>query len=498
MYLLVLCGVVILIWYLQFLWQNRRLYWYSYKTPGPIGLPFIGIAYKFLTRDISVILQRVIDIQTSYPQVATIWFGPRLYYLVSKPEYIEKILTSRSALNKDHVYQFMSDVGEGLVTVGAKKWRTHRKTIIPSFNQKILEAYQDIFWNKAEQFTIVLQKEVENKKVPMLKLVSHCTMDIVCATTLGLNMNIQNSEEVEFITALEKLMEIISVRMLHVWHQLRFTWRLYPMSREFDKAFKIAKDFSSTLIANTKRKYESTRGNSSFEDDIALAVQGKHRDGISFLDLIYKNTKFSEQEITDEINTFLIAATDTTASGLCSIFTMLGMFQDIQQKVFEELIDILGPDRRAFPDDLPQLKYLERVVKESLRLFPPVPLIGRTLHEDIDGGDMIFPSSSSVIFGAVFIHRNPMYWPDPLKFDPDRFLPENTAKRHPCSYIPFSYGPRNCIGAKYAMMNMKTVLSAVLRKYKIFTEYKSVEEIKLSTSLILRLRDGPKVWIELR
>ncbi|XP_050503187.1 cytochrome P450 4C1-like isoform X13 [Diabrotica virgifera virgifera] len=436
MYLLVLCGVVILIWYLQFLWQNRRLYWYSYKTPGPIGLPFIGIAYKFLTRDISVILQRVIDIQTSYPQVATIWFGPRLYYLVSKPEYIEKILTSRSALNKDHVYQFMSDVGEGLVTVGA--------------------------------------------------------------TTLGLNMNIQNSEEVEFITALEKLMEIISVRMLHVWHQLRFTWRLYPMSREFDKAFKIAKDFSSTLIANTKRKYESTRGNSSFEDDIALAVQGKHRDGISFLDLIYKNTKFSEQEITDEINTFLIAATDTTASGLCSIFTMLGMFQDIQQKVFEELIDILGPDRRAFPDDLPQLKYLERVVKESLRLFPPVPLIGRTLHEDIDGGDMIFPSSSSVIFGAVFIHRNPMYWPDPLKFDPDRFLPENTAKRHPCSYIPFSYGPRNCIGAKYAMMNMKTVLSAVLRKYKIFTEYKSVEEIKLSTSLILRLRDGPKVWIELR
>ncbi|XP_050503188.1 cytochrome P450 4C1-like isoform X14 [Diabrotica virgifera virgifera] len=371
MYLLVLCGVVILIWYLQFLWQNRRLYWYSYKTPGPIGLPFIGIAYKFLTRDIS-------------------------------------------------------------------------------------------------------------------------------ATTLGLNMNIQNSEEVEFITALEKLMEIISVRMLHVWHQLRFTWRLYPMSREFDKAFKIAKDFSSTLIANTKRKYESTRGNSSFEDDIALAVQGKHRDGISFLDLIYKNTKFTEQEITDEINTFLIAATDTTASGLCSIFTMLGMFQDIQQKVFEELIDILGPDRRAFPDDLPQLKYLERVVKESLRLFPPVPLIGRTLHEDIDGGDMIFPSRSSVIFGAVFIHRNPVYWPDPLKFDPDRFLPENTAKRHPCSYIPFSYGPRNCIGAKYAMMNMKTVLSAVLRKYKIFTEYKSVEEIKLSTSLILRLRDGPKVWIELR
>ncbi|KAI2474361.1 hypothetical protein C4B38_000445, partial [Diabrotica virgifera virgifera] len=115
------------------------------------------------------------------------------------------------------------------------------------------------------------------------------------------------------------------------------------------------------------------------------------------------------------------------------------------QKVFEELIDILGPDRRVFPDDLPQMKYLERVVKETLRLFPAVPLLARTLQDDIDAGDMVFPSGSSVLVGTVFVHRNPVHWPDPLKFDPDRFLPENAAKRHPCTYIPFSYGPRNCI-----------------------------------------------------
>ncbi|XP_072381843.1 cytochrome P450 4C1-like [Diabrotica undecimpunctata] len=499
-YLLILCGFVILMWYLKYVWNNRRLYWYSYKTPGPFGLPFIGIAYKFLTQDVSVILQRLIDIQTAYPQVATVWFGPRLYYIISKPEYIEKILTSQSALNKDHVYQFINEVGEGLVTVGGKKWRKHRKAIIPSFNQKILEAYQDIFWRKTELFTNLLQKEVGNKKLDLLKLISGCTMDIVCETALGIDMNIQTSNDLAFIKALDKIMAIASLRMLHVWHQLRFTWKLYPMSRDFDKALKIFTEFSTTLMSNIKKKHAniSTSGNLSSEDDIASAVKGKARDGIAFLDLIYKNNKFSEREIIDEIHTFLVAATDTTASCLTSIFTMLGMFQDVQQKVFDELIDILGPDRRAFPEDLPQMKYLERVIKETMRIFPVVPLLGRTLDEDIDGGDMVFPSGSSVIVGTVFVHRNPVYWPDPLKFDPDRFLSENIAKRHPCTYIPFSYGPRNCIGSKYAMMNMKTVLSAVLRKYKIFTEYKSVEEIKLSTNLVLRLKDGPKVWIELR
>ncbi|CAH1275335.1 unnamed protein product [Diabrotica balteata] len=387
-YLLILCGVVILMSYLQTLWKKKRLYWDYYKTPGPVGLPFIGIGYKFVALD-------------------------------------------------------MSD----------KTWKIHRKTIMPAFNQKILNSFQDIFWEKAEIFANVLQKEMENKNLDLFTLLSGCTMDIVCETALGVNMNVQTSNDLGFIIALNKVLEITSIRTLHFWHQLKFTWKLYPISREFDKALNEFEDFIRAVISNKRSEYahKLTKKNSSPENGTALTVKGDDRDTIAFLDLI-DNDKFSERELMDEIKTFFLAAVDTTASTLCSIFVMLGLFQDVQQKVLEELIDVLGPDRRPVPDDLPKMKYLERVIKETLRLFPAVPLIGRTLHEDIDAGDMVFPSGCSVIIGTVFVHRNPIYWPDPLKFDPDRFLPENIAKRHPCTYIPFSYGPRNCVGKMDAIM----------------------------------------------
>ncbi|XP_050503167.1 cytochrome P450 4C1-like isoform X2 [Diabrotica virgifera virgifera] len=431
-HLLLLCGLVILMSYLQFLWQNRRLYWYSWKTPGPIGLPYIGIGYKFVSRDIS-----------------------------------------------------------------DKVWKIHRRTINQAFNQKVLNTFQDIFLQKSEIFADVLQKEVGNKNIELYTLLAGCTMDMVCETALGVNMNVQISKEVEFVKAINKVLEITSIRTFHVWHQLRFTWKLYPLSREFDKALKDFEDFLRSVISNKRKDFalKSSRKNCSLQNDKALAVEEEPR--IAFLDLI-DNDNFTERELIDEIKTFFLAAVDTTASTLCSLFAMLGMHPDIQQKVFEEAVDILGPDRRSFPEDIQKMTYLERVLKETLRLFPGIPLLGRRLVEDIDGGDMVFPKGCSIIVGSVFLGRNPAYWPDPLKFDPDRFLPENIAKRHPCAYLPFSYGPRNCIGGKYGMINMKTIVATIIRRFKIFTEYKSVEEIKLSTYLILRLRDGPKVWLEPR
>ncbi|XP_072381842.1 cytochrome P450 4C1-like [Diabrotica undecimpunctata] len=500
-YLFIICGVTIFVLYLQMLWKNRRLYWYSYKTPGPIGLPFIGIGYKFITRDLSVMLQRWVDIQTAYPQVAAVWFGPRLYYLIAKPEYVQKVLSSQSALNKDYLYEFVNDItGEGLLTVGGKKWKKHRRTIMPAFNQKILDSYQNIFCKKAEIFINELQKEVGNKNLELHHLISSCTLDIICETALGTNMNVQTTKQLEFINAMNKALEIISIRSMHVWHQLKFTWRFFPISREYYKALDLFHEFVYAVISKKMKDFEnnSTKRRSSVDNDIVSAVKEESCDGIAFLDLIYTNSKFSEREIIDEVKTFIIAGTDTTASALTFVFTMLGLFQNVQQKVLEEITDILGPERRPFPVDLLQMKYTERVIKETLRLFPVAPLYLRTLNEDIDGGDMVFPGGSSVAIGPVFIHRNPEHWPDPLKFDPDRFLPENIAKRHPCTYIPFSYGPRNCIGGKYGMINMKTILAYVLRRYKIFTKYKSIEEIKLSTNMVLRLKDGPKVWIEHR
>ena len=108
------------------------------------------------------------------------------------------------------------------------------------------------------------------------------------------------------------------------------------------------------------------------------------------------------------------------------------------------------------------------------------------------------PKGSLLLLGVIQVHRSAEYWSDPLKFDPDRFLPETATNRHPFTYIPFSAGPMNCIGQKYGKMAFKTIVAILVRKFQFRTEYKTVDEIKLTTKLIVRPRDGFKCSFEMR
>ncbi|VEN62953.1 unnamed protein product, partial [Callosobruchus maculatus] len=114
------------------------------------------------------------------------------------------------------------------------------------------------------------------------------------------------------------------------------------------------------------------------------------------------------------------------------------------------------------------------------------------------GDNFILLKGASVAIPILYIHRSAKFWHNPLKFDPDRFLTENVGDRHPLTYLAFSQGLRSCIGSTYAMMNMKVVIAAAIRRFRFFSEYKSVEDIELKMGILLRMKDGPKVWVERR
>ncbi|XP_028415838.1 cytochrome P450 4V2-like [Dendronephthya gigantea] len=189
---------------------------------------------------------------------------------------------------------------------------------------------------------------------------------------------------------------------------------------------------------------------------------------------------------------------DTTAAPLQWIIRLLGINPDVQSRLQQE-VDIwyesLPADGKINPENLKDLSYLECVVKEGLRLFPSVPLFGRELTEECKF--VRVPEGCSIIVASIGLHRNPEVWDDPDTFNPDRFLSENNVGRQPFAYVPFSAGPRNCIGQRFAMMEDKIVLASIIRHFNIKSTQSS-DDIRKSAEIILKFTSGIMVELETR
>lgn len=174
---------------------------------------------------------------------------------------------------------------------------------------------------------------------------------------------------------------------------------------------------------------------------------------LAFLDLMLESAQngalISDKEIKEQVDTIMFEGHDTTAAGSSFFLSLMGAHPEIQEKVYKELYDIFGDsDRPATFQDTLEMKYLERCLMETLRMYPPVPLIARELKQDLKlaSGDYTVPAGTTIAVVTYKLHRNEAIYPNPNKFDPDNFLPERQASRHYYAFVPFSAGPRSCVG----------------------------------------------------
>lgn len=182
-----------------------------------------------------------------------------------------------------------------------------------------------------------------------------------------------------------------------------------------------------------------------------------------------KNANFNEDDIVDEACTFMLAGQDSVGAAVAFCLFLLTQNRDCQARCHQEIDDIFGDDflRPASMSDLRSMRYLEQCIKETLRLYPSVPLIARKITESVNVGKYQLPAGSNVLILPYATHRIEDIYPDPERFDPERFTVKECEKRSPCAYIPFSAGPRNCIGISFAMLEMQTVISTILRHYEL-------------------------------
>jgi cytochrome P450 len=175
--------------------------------------------------------------------------------------------------------------------------------------------------------------------------------------------------------------------------------------------------------------------------------------------------RMSDQQLRDEVLTFLIAGHETTALTLTWTWHLLAQHPEVERKLHQELDRVLGGRVPEFAD-LPALTYTERVIKESMRLYPPAWSLARTVISDFELRGYRIPAGANVVMSQWIMHRHPSYFPEPEKFDPDRWSPEKAQKLPRFAYFPFGGGPRQCIGSSFAMMEATLLLATIAQRFR--------------------------------
>nr|QST15015.1 CYP4AP2 protein [Diaphanosoma celebensis] len=437
------------------------------KIPGPRPRFLVGNALECLGGG-HVLRSQVHERWAfEYGEIFRIFIGTKVYVVISSPELVEIIVKNPKLLGKGADYNFLVPwLGLGLLTSSGDKWKSQRRLLTTAFHFRILEDFFDTF---NEQSSILCEKISRlckaNGKIEthIDELISLCTLDVICETAMGCKVNAQ-TEETEYVKAFKSISPIILKRMMNPLYSFDFIFDRTALGKKYHQCLEVLHKLTNNVI---KKKCQEVSCNSSCminSEDFGI----KNRRPL--LDLLMESLrsgKMDGHDVRANVDTFTAAGNDTTAMALSWFLYCMASNQDCQEKVREELIQQFGEtDRPCTRQDLPELKYLECCIKEALRLYPSAPAFLRPVHNDLQIGQYQIPKGCNLAVSIYALHHNPQVYANPFTFNPDRFTAEQSKGRHPYAYIPFSAGPRNCIGQQFAMAEETVLASSLLRWFR--------------------------------
>ncbi|KAL2763319.1 cytochrome P450 4F8 precursor, partial [Daubentonia madagascariensis] len=327
-------------------------------------------------------------------------------------------------------------------------------------------------------------------RLDMFEHISLMTLDSLQKCVFSFDSNCQENPS-EYIAAILDLSALIVKRHQQIFLHMDFLYYLTPDGWRFRRACDLVHKFTNAVIQERRRTLESQ----GVDDFLEAKAKSKMLDFIDVL-LLAKDEngkELSDEDIRAEADTFMFEGHDTTASGLSWVLYNLARHPEYQERCRQEVRELLR-DREPKEiewEDLAQLPFLTMCIKESLRLHPPVTVISRSCTKDIvlpDG--RVIPKGNVCTISIFGVHHNPSVWSDPEVYDPFRFDPENSQKRSALAFIPFSAGPRNCIGQTFAMAEMKVVLALTLLRFRVLPDR---TEPRRKPELVLRAEGG--LWL---
>ena len=437
--------------------------------PGPDGLPFVGITREFAADRLGFVER----IAREYGDVVrTPVAGGEDFYTLFHPDHVRHVLVENNGnYVKGEFFQRQLDfLGTGVLNAEGEAWRRQRHAVEPAFHPDRIDGYAEAMTG----FTARLVEAWEDGEVRNVhEDVMGLTLEIVAKALFDVDIRESGDDVGRALEAVMAHGRRRSGRLVDVPD-----WVPTPGNVEYLRASRALDSVVDGII-------EERRGTDDAGDVVSMLMRTETPDG----------TRLSDEAIRDEVMTLLLAGHETTAQALTYALHLLSHYPDVEERLVAELGDVLG-GATPTPDDLDDLRYTEQVVRESMRLYPPVwGLLRESIDDDEIGGYRI-PAGSTIGMYQWVTHRDARFFDDPLAFDPDRWTDDFRRDLHPFAYFPFSGGPRRCLGDRFAMAEARLVLATMLQD--VHLEALRGEDLDLSPSITLRPADGLRMRVHER
>lgn len=494
-YIQILLGLAAVLIGLFYYCTSTFDFWKSRGIVGPKPTVFVGNFLNIALRKISFSDQ----VEAWYKQyknetVFGIYEGRSPILVINDLDLIKDVLIRDFSLFADRglkLYPKIERLGEHLFMLEAERWRPMRNRLSPIFTSGKLREMFPLLAECAQNLETYLDHVAESgKAVEVRDLTAKYTTDVIGSCAFGISMNALDDENSEFRRMGRKIFD--PTLQLYLRNTLRQI--LPPLYHIFGRYLQDDEVdmFFINLISETM-KYRKDN-NISRPDFVNMLMEIKSHpeklDNMEMTDLLLAAQAF----------VFFVAGFETSSTTMSHALYELAQHQDIQDKLREEVTESYAKNNGISSyDQLKQLKYLDKVFKETLRKYPVLAGLNRQANQNytFKGTKISIAKGQIVMIPVIGIQRDPAIYPDPDKFDPERFNEDAVAARHPMSYLAFGDGPRNCIGARFAQYQSKLGLAMILRRHKVeVCENTRIPYESEPKSFLLQLKGGVNLRIQ--
>jgi cytochrome P450 len=420
--------------------------------PGPRGLPIVGNTHQW-ARDPCAFRERC---AAEYGPVVNYELLGWDAYMVTDPDEIERILVSESERfpkHSDSNSELKQIVGDGLITSQGDLWERQREAIQPAFYMDHIREYADIMVSRSAE---AAERWSGGEPVAVREAMTRLTLEILVDAMFGRDIDIEERGIYEAVEAFQKPMR-------PKYQPITFfapDWTPLPFLRRANRAHAHLHEQIDDII--DRRRARRTAPQSQRDRDAS-------RDDLLSM-LLDADAGMSDEQIRDEMMTFLFAGHETTALTLTFLWDLLSRNAGALDRLQAELDEVL--DGRPTIEDVFELDYTEAVVREAMRLYPPAHEIRREPVEDVEIAGYTVPEGSLLILPTWVMHRDARFWARPEQFRPERWLDDGPATDRPdFAYFPFGGGPRHCIGHRFAMTEAQLVVATLASQWELERQY---------------------------